>query len=197
MYSFGSTPSVPWVPTREEVLTYLLELLRPRIGDIIYELGCGDARVASALARRFPGVKVKCVELRKDLVKRAQETITKMGNPPNIEVIEGDFFQIPVKDATIIYMYLLTSVNQKLRSKLEEELSHGTVVVSLDFPMPGWTPVASIELPRSWQRTFYVYIVGYSDKGLSDKEALRKGLSRLNLGRLPPGVKVYREAGWS
>ena len=88
-------------------------------------------------------------------------------------------------------MYLLTSVNQKLRPKLEAELKPGTVVVSLDFPIPGWNPVVTYELQRSWQRTFYIYVRGVSDQSLEplerDKllhealERIRKGIASSNV----------------
>ncbi len=156
-------PSVPWVPTREEVIRALLSLLSIPSGYTVYDIGCGDGRVAIALAEEFPGIRVKCVEARRDLVDKARKTIEEKGLTSRIEVIEGDFFKINLGDADLIYMYLLTSVNQKLRPKLEEELKQGTIIVSLDFPIPGWDPVAVVELPRSWQRAFYIYVKGISD----------------------------------
>jgi hypothetical protein len=82
-------------------------------------------------------------------------------------------------------MYLLTSVNQKLKPKLEEELKDGTIIVSLDFPIPGWNPIAIIELERSWQRTLYVYVKGISDKGGiiggDESRIIKEALSRLDL----------------
>lgn len=156
-------PSVPWVPTREEVIRTLLSLLRIPKGFVVYDIGCGDGRVAIALAQEFPGIRVKCVEARKDLVEKARKAVESKGLSARVEVIEGDFFKIDISDADLIYMYLLTSVNQKLRPKLENELKQGAIIVSLDFPIPGWNPVAVIELPRSWQRAFYIYVKGLSD----------------------------------
>jgi SAM-dependent methyltransferase len=185
------TPSVPWVPTRDEVIDYLLKILKPRSGDIVYDVGCGDGRVALALAQRNPQARVKCVEIRSDLVAKARDNAREKGVA--LEVVEGDFFKLPLKDANIVYMYLLTSVNQKLRPKLEEELRPGTIVVSLDFPIPEWIPLAVVELPRSWQRSLYIYVAGYSDgkysKEISEKFVV-EALERLNLEALPKDVKV-------
>jgi predicted O-methyltransferase YrrM len=177
-------PSVPWVPTRDEVIKALVSLLNPSKGSIIYDIGCGDGRVAIAIAKEFPHVRVKCIEARKDLVEKARKNVEENKLSENVDVIEGDFFKIELKDANIIYMYLLTSVNQKLRPKLEEELREGTVIISLDFPIPGWDPVAVIELPRSWQRVFYVYVKGVSDRKLNGSEkdkVLRSALSMLKI----------------
>lgn len=172
MIGYGYQPSVPWVPTRDEVIRSLVSILRPKRGDIIYDIGCGDGRVAVALAEAFPHVHVRCVELRSDLAERARQAVKERGLADRVEVIEADFFKIPLEDADIVYMYLLTSVNQKLRPKLESELKPGAIVVSLDFPVPGWNPITTYELQRSWQRTFYIYVRGISDQSL---EPLDKG----------------------
>ncbi|WP_338252511.1 class I SAM-dependent methyltransferase [Pyrodictium abyssi] len=157
---------MPWVPTRDEVIRSLVSILRPKRGDIIYDIGCGDGRVAVALAEAFPHIRVRCVELRSDLAERARQVVRERGLADRVEVIEADFFKIPLGDADIVYMYLLTSVNQKLRPKLESELKPGAIVVSLDFPVPGWNPITTYELQRSWQRTFYIYVRGISDQSL-------------------------------
>lgn len=188
MASLGSgyTPSVPWVPTRDEVIKHLVSIIKPRPGDTVYDVGCGDGRVAVALAKSHPGARVRCVEIRDDLADKARANAAENG--VDVEVVKADFFKHSFSDADVVYMYLLTSVNQKLRPKLEQELRPGTVVVTLDFPIPEWVEVARVELPRSWQRTLYIYIVGYSDRvhsGDVDWEAVKHGLSRINIEAVP------------
>lgn len=185
MFRIDYTPSVPWVPTRDEVVDYLVELLQPHRGDIVYDVGCGDGKVAIRIAKKHPHAYVKCIEVRGDLIEKAKSNA--LSNSVKIDIIKADFFQFNFSDASIVYMYLLTSVNQKLKPKLERELRPGTIVVTLDFPVPGWSSVAEIELPRSWQRVLYVYIIGYSDRrGVNiDVDALTRGLSRLNISAIP------------
>lgn len=183
------------MPTRDEVLGVLKRLLRPGRGDVVYDIGCGDGKVAVEIASSFPEARVRCVEIRRDLVEKAVDNARSRG--ARVEVINADFFKYSFSDADIVYMYLLTTVNQKLRPKLEAELKPGTLVVSLDFPVPGWTPLAQLELPRSWQRTLYVYVVGFSNKPRLDDEAveaLRKAVERLNLEALPLHVRERVEA---
>ncbi|ABM81021.1 SAM-dependent methyltransferase [Hyperthermus butylicus] len=183
-FNYDYQPSVPWVPTRNEVIEYLVTVLRPKPGDVVYDIGCGDGRVAVTIASKFPHVRVRCVELRRDLVERARKLAEEQGVRGLVDIVEADFFKVDLRDANIVYMYLLTSVNQKLRPKLEHELRIGTLLVSLDFPIPGWNPVATIELERSWQRVFYIYVRGVSDIGTASEameEALRSALRRLDL----------------
>jgi len=188
---FGFQPSVPWVPTRDEVARKLVEILSPRPGDTVYDLGCGDGRIAVSIAKRHPQARVRCVEIRQDLVEKARANAQE--NNAKVDIVKADFFSYNIGDADIVYMYLLTSVNQKLRPKLERELKPGTVVVTLDFPIPDWVEVARVELPRSWQRTLYIYVVGYSDRrdGERSLEALAKGLERINIDALPEREKEH------
>ncbi len=172
-----SEPSVPWVPTHDDVIETVVKLIRPLSGDTVYELGCGDGRVAAAIAKAHR-VPVVCVEIREDLVKRAKRYIAEQGVAKYVTVLRGDFFTLNLSRAAIVYMYLLTSVNQKLRPKLERELPLGSIIVSLDFPVPGWTPLGYVEMSRSWQRMLYVYAKGFSDEGV--REGVERALLRLN-----------------
>ncbi len=78
-------------------------------------------------------------------------------------MIEGDFFKVDISSATAIYMYLLTSVNEALKPKLRRELKPKTRIVTLDFPIPGWEPVRSMQTEGVWQRTLYLYVIGESE----------------------------------
>ncbi|WP_228546744.1 class I SAM-dependent methyltransferase [Hyperthermus butylicus] len=153
---------VPWVPTRRQLIDYVMRIARVGEGDIFYDLGCGDGRVAIEAARR--GAKAVCVELRKDLIEAAMENARKAGVYDRVKFVNDDFFKVPIGDATVVYMYLLTRVNAALKPKLEKELKVGTRIVTLDFAIPGWKPV---HVERYYiaglVRTLYLYIRGVSD----------------------------------
>ena len=161
---FGGSPSVPFVPTRKETLDLVLSAMGLTKGDILYDLGCGDGRVIVEAARRYPIKKAVCIELRKELAEEARTNALKAGVADKVVVINDDFFKVPISDATVVYMYLLTSVNETLKPKLKKELRPGTRVVSLDFQIPGWRPARIIGESAGWQRTVYVYIIGESDQ---------------------------------
>ena len=163
--AFTGNPVVPYVPTREEVIDLVLKALDLREGDVLYDLGCGDGRIPVEAAKRYPIKKAVCVEIRDDLVERAKERAKRAGVEDRVEIVKGDFFKVPIRDATAVYMYLLTSVNEQLRPKLEKELREGARVVTLDFQIPGWRPVKTIG-GSGWQRTLYVYIIGRSNRRL-------------------------------
>ncbi len=162
--TMGGNPLVPFVPTRRENLDTIFEVLDLKEGDVFYDLGCGDGRVVIEAAKRYPIKRAVCVETRGDLLEEARRNAEKAGVQDKVVFVQGDFFKVPISDATAVYMYLLTSVNEALKPKLEKELRPGTRVVTLDFPITGWKPVKVVETTGVWQRKVYLYIVGVSDK---------------------------------
>ncbi len=152
----------PWVPTRDELLPYIMNLAKVGSGDVLYDLGCGDGRVVIEAALR--GAKGVCVELNKELISRAEERARKLGVIDKVSFINEDFFNVSLTDATVIYMYLLTSVNKMLRPKLSREARIGTRIITLDFEIPGWRPVHVVRVSLGYREaTLYLYIKGVSD----------------------------------
>ncbi|MEB3861373.1 MAG: class I SAM-dependent methyltransferase [Desulfurococcales archaeon] len=161
--AFGGV-SVPFVPTRDETLELVFEALRLGEGDVFYDLGCGNGKVVVEAARRFPIEKAVCVEARRELIEEARERATNAGVADKVEFIHGDMFKVDISRATAVYMYLLTSVNEALKPKLEKELRPGARVVTLDFQIPGWRPVRVVGERAGWQKTVYVYVIGESNR---------------------------------
>ncbi len=135
--SFGIT--VPYVPTPIEVVREMLKLAGLKPGEIILDLGSGDGRVLITAAKEF-GAKAIGVELRKDLIEKAITNIEREGVKDRVMIIQGNFFDIKLPPANVIFLYLLTSVNERLRPKLEKETKPGTRIVSHDFEIAGWKP---------------------------------------------------------
>lgn len=162
--TYYGTVSVPWVPTRNELLEYIVKLARLKPDDVFYDLGCGDGRVVIRAVKE--GVKKGvCVEINSSLIERAKEAAQKEGVIDRIEFINDDFFRVSLEDATVVYMYLLTSVNRALKPKLEAELREGARVVTLDFEIPGWKPIQVVEiaLPSRMAKLF-LYVKGLSNR---------------------------------
>lgn len=155
---------VPYVPTPESIIRKILQLANVTSDDVVYDLGCGDGRVVITAAKYF-GAKAKGIEIRRDLVEEARQRVAKEGLQDKVEIIEGDIRSTPIHDATVVYMYLLTSVNEKLKTKLQSELKPGTRVISLDFEIPGWNPVKRVHIWDGYRyRSVYFYVIGESDR---------------------------------
>ena len=154
---------VPYVPTNKNVLDKVLAAMELREDDVLYDLGCGDGRVVIEAVKKYRIRKGVCIEARENLVREARIKAREAGVEDRVVIIKGDFFEVDVSEATVVYLYLLTSVNERLKPKLERELRPGARVVTLDFHVPGWRPVKVYGDGVGWQRTIYVYVIGESN----------------------------------
>jgi SAM-dependent methyltransferase len=150
---------VPYVPTPPEVVDRMLKVAEVKSGDVVYDLGCGDGRIVIA-AVKIEGVKGVCVEIDPELVAQSRRNAEEAGVADRIRFVEGNIFEVPIKDATVVALYLLPQVNMQLRPRLLKELRPGTRIVSHAFDMGDWTPEERIvvELPPS-QYTIYRWVI--------------------------------------
>jgi SAM-dependent methyltransferase len=133
------TPDIHFVPSPPQIVTAMLQLAGVTPDDRVYDLGSGDGRIAIAAARDF-GARAVGIELDPDLVARAREAAEAAGVADRVRFIEGDLFAADVADATVVTLYLLTSINERLMPKLARELRPGARVVSHQFRMGEWVP---------------------------------------------------------
>jgi protein-L-isoaspartate O-methyltransferase len=147
----------PFVPSPAPVVDRMLELAKLKPGEKVYDLGSGDGRVVIAAAQKYD-VKAVGIELSSRLVKESTEEIEKLGLANKAEVIHGDVFDADLKDADAVILYLLRDSNNTLKPKLEKTLRPGTRVVSHDYEIQGWKPLAEekIEIHKR-QHKIYVY----------------------------------------
>lgn len=116
----------------------VLSELKP--DELVYDLGCGDGRVVIMAAQEFRARAVG-VELREDLVKRANEKIIELGLDDRVKILRSDLFKVDLRSADVVTLYLTTSANEKVRPKLESELKYGARVVSHDYEVLDWKPL--------------------------------------------------------
>jgi len=130
----------PYVPSPPQVIRQMLALAELRPGEILFDLGSGDGRTVIMAVKEF-GARAVGVELREDLVKKALSTIYEQGLQDRITIVNGDIFKVDLTSADVIFLYLTTSANEKIRPKLDTELKKGVRIVSHDYEIVGWKPV--------------------------------------------------------
>jgi tRNA A58 N-methylase Trm61 len=130
----------PFVPSPIPVIRHMLELAELKPGEVLFDLGAGDGRTIIMAAKTF-GARAVGVELREDLAKKAMSTINENGLSDRVTVVNGDMFNVDLSAADVVFLYLTTSANEKIRPKLETELKPGVRVVSHDYEIIGWKPV--------------------------------------------------------
>ena len=150
---------VPYVPTPEDVVEKMLELAHVRSDDVVYDLGSGDGRIVLMAVQKF-GAHAVGVELNPDLYRQSSDRIKELGLSGRAKILHENMFNVSVRKATVVTLYLLTSVNEAIRPKLERELRSGARVVSHDFQMPGWDPatVEEVTSKNGVSHKLYLYI---------------------------------------
>ncbi len=133
---------VPFVPTPPDVVSAMLRMADVKPGDIVYDLGSGDGRIVVEAIKAF-GVK-KAVGVDLDPARVADGIANAKANnvSDRASFFQGDVFTFDFSEATVVTMYLLPTVNIKLRPRVLSELKPGTRVVSHQFTMGDWTPDA-------------------------------------------------------
>jgi len=148
---------VPYVPTPMAVVQKMLEVAKVEPDDVVYDLGSGDGRIVIMAAQKF-GAHAVGVELDSDLFEKSSDRIRKLDLQDRAQIVHENMFEVNVRHATVVTLYLLTTVNERLRPKLERELRSGARVVSHDFQVPGWQPVQTVEVTSENQVTSKVYL---------------------------------------
>ncbi|HEX2199279.1 MAG TPA: class I SAM-dependent methyltransferase [Burkholderiales bacterium] len=148
-------PDVIFVPTPQEVVEDMLRLANVRKGDVLYDLGSGDGRIAITAAKKY-GVKATGIDIDPERIREATANAKKAGVSNLVQFRQEDLFQADFRDATIVTLYLLPDLNVKLRPKLWNELKPGTRIVSHQFDMGKWKPEKTLE---SEGRTIYFWTV--------------------------------------
>ena len=129
---------VPYVSTPRMVVDKMLDMAEVGPGDYVIDLGSGDGRIVITAAQR--GAYGHGIDLDPERISEARSNARRSNVSDKVMFVQEDIFKTDFSRANVITMYLLRSVNLKLRSRLLEELEPGTRVVSHDFNMGEWKP---------------------------------------------------------
>lgn len=133
---------VPYVATRTVVVDAMLKLAGVKAGDVLYDLGCGDGRIVIDAAKNF-GATGSGFDLDLQRILEANENAKNAGVTDKVKFIVANLFDIDLRKASVITLYLLPGINMKLRPRLMA-LKPGTRIVSHAFDLGDWEPDKSI-----------------------------------------------------
>ena len=152
-------PDVPYVPTPQEVVNRMLELAKVKKGDVLYDLGSGDGRIAITAAQKY-GIRAVGIDINPERIQEARINAKKAGVTDRVEFRQQDLFQTNFGEASVVTLYLLPDINVKLRPQLLKQLKPGTRIVSHDFDMGEWKPerVVQVQGPNR-EHTLYYWVV--------------------------------------
>ncbi len=136
---------VPYVPTPSWAIEWFAENVALPDGAIVYELGCGDARVLAAIKKRFP--KITTIGYERNWWPYAIARIKTRGT--GVIVQRKDFYRGSYYDATAVFLFLIHSVMPKVEKLLKAQLTPGATVYSYGFTFPTWQLTRCIINPKN------------------------------------------------
>jgi SAM-dependent methyltransferase len=156
-------PSAPkldvvWVPSAPEVITAMMEAAKVGPGDVVYDLGCGEGEIVIAAVKMY-GARGVGVDLDPERIRNARANAATAGVTDRVTFIEQDLFKTDVSPATVVTLYLLPDLNERLRPKLLTELRPGSRIVSHDFGMGDWVPERTITVPLARNHRVFLWRV--------------------------------------
>jgi precorrin-6B methylase 2 len=167
-----SLSPVPFITTPDEVVYRMLELAGTRAGDLVADLGSGDGRIVIAAAQKF-GARGLGIELDGALVEKSRENARRANVQELVSFVQGDVLAADFSRATVVTVYLLPGLINRLQPRFLERLQPGTRIVSHAFAMTGWKPdrretmrIATPHPGQGEESTLYLWIVPAEVRGV-------------------------------
>jgi Methyltransferase domain len=143
-------------PTPQRVVEQMLELAGVTARDVVYDLGSGDGRIPITAAVEY-GARGVGIEIDPQLIYFSRYDAQKKGVAGKVEFRREDLFRAQLRDATVVMLFLLPSLNERLKPRLRRQLRPGTRIVSYEFDMGDWKPDRKVKV-GAW-RTIYLWTV--------------------------------------
>ncbi|MDB5748863.1 MAG: SAM-dependent methyltransferase [Massilia sp.] len=152
---------VPYVPTPQDVVDRMLQLARVNKNDILFDLGCGDGRIVITAAKTH-GARCTGIDIDPERIAEAKENAKKAGVSDKVTFRVANLFETDLSSASVVTLYLLPTINTKLRPRLWQQLKVGSRVVSHAFDMgPEWPPEKTETVDG---RTIYYWTITQAQK---------------------------------
>ncbi|MBI4191106.1 MAG: class I SAM-dependent methyltransferase [Betaproteobacteria bacterium] len=145
---------VIWLPTPQELVDKMLQMAQVGPKDFVIDLGSGDGRTVITAAKKF-GARAMGIEYNPEMVEYSTRAAQKEGVAGKVKFMKADLFETDFSAATVVTMYLLSTLNLKLRPVILD-LKPGTRVVSHAFDMGEWKPDRTETVEG---KTAYLWIV--------------------------------------
>jgi uncharacterized protein (TIGR03000 family) len=149
---------VIYVPTPADVAEQMVTLARVTSDDIVYEPGCGDARITIA-AIRGGARRGICVDIEPSRAEESRANVKEAGMQERIDVRLGDALDVKdLSEVTVVLLYMGDHFNLLIRPVLWRDLKIGSRVVSHRFTMGDWEPDETIWVESSDGGEFQLHL---------------------------------------
>jgi hypothetical protein len=132
--SLPVTKGALFVSTPRSTIKTLLDDVPMTENALFVDLGCGDGRVLKAVRKCFH---VRAIGFE---INPLAWILAKILNifDSGVTIKRDNFWHYDLSEASVVFCYLFPDVMGRLGVKLKAELGPGAVVISCNFPLPGW-----------------------------------------------------------
>ena len=145
---------VPYVPTQPATVEAMLRIAGVGAGDFVIDLGSGDGRILITAVKKY-GARGFGVDLDPQRVKESVANAKLAGVSDRAQFYQRNLFDTKIAEATVVTLYLLPQLVEKLKPRLLAQLAPGSRIVAHDFGFKDWTPDRTVNISKN----YYLYVV--------------------------------------
>jgi Methyltransferase domain len=143
----------PYLPSTTVAVDEMLRLGEVGPADVVVDLGSGDGRIPISAARDY-GARGLGIELDPKLVEESQANARQAGVADRVEFRQGDALAADIREATVVTLYLLPVLVEKLKPRLLAQLKPGTRIVAHDYGFSDWKPDRRVIISKTYMLYF-------------------------------------------
>lgn len=155
---YASFSAAPWLPVFKKDIKRIIRLANLKPGEVVYDLGSGDARVLIGLANNTDASRVIGYEISLMFYIISYLRILFLGLSKKAEIRFGNFLYRDLGNADVIFFFLTPMAMKKIKPKFKKELKKGTRILSYSFSIPGWKKIA-VDRPNEHDMPIHIYVV--------------------------------------
>ena len=198
----------PFITTPPDVVEEMLRFAGTGPADLVVDLGSGDGRIVIAAVQKF-GARGLGIELEGPLVRKSRAAAAAAGVAERATFVEGDVLLADISQASVVTIYLLPGLLNRLPPRFLDELKPGTRVVSHAFGMAGWQPdrtqtvrVATSHPGQGGESRLFLWVVPAKARGEWRADDLQVRISQnfqvldTEVGKVPARAGLSGRAIW-
>lgn len=156
-------PDVIFTATPLDVVDAMLETAKVSKNDVVYDLGCGDGRILTRAAQKY-GCKCYGVDLDEACVALSKAAVSREKLQHLIQIEKKDMFSVDLSSASIVTLYVLPSMLERLKPQLMQ-LRPGSRVISHEFPIKGFAADKTITVQsRDGKHIVFMWITPFKSE---------------------------------
>jgi predicted RNA methylase len=154
------TPDVVYVGTPFDIASKMLQLAQVTKKDVVYDLGCGDARMIILAAKKY-GCHAAGFDIDPSMINLSKKNVEEEDLEDLVEIVQADMFTLDLSKASVLALYLLPQMNKKLLPQIEK-MKPGSRLVFHDYEMEDMIPDETIRMTSNEDNashTIYLYTI--------------------------------------